>query len=224
MPRATSPPLTLSAVVTAGTAIVASDGFEALTMRRIAEHLGVWPTAVYHYVEDREHLAELVGDAIVGQFTLPTDDVDPVEWLRQLAWGIRAVGLAHPGLAIYLLEHGPAGPSGMHLVEQAAARLAGLGHAGPDLAQVYNWFFTWLAGAVHKTDRFNAKGGPAGLTRFMDRMAAADERDAPHVVAMRPTFTAMPEDPDAVFRWGLERMLATMCSATLPGGEVTRTG
>ena len=212
MPRAATP-LSAASVVEAGVAIVAERGFDALTMRQIADRLGVWPTAVYHYVEDREHLAELVADAVVAHVDLDGPG-DPVEWLRAIAWRMRALGLAHPGLASYLLERGPAGPAGLHLADAIAGRLAALGWEGAALALAYNWFTTWLAGSVHKTDRFQRNGGREGLTRFSETMRAADAASLPHVAAMRPVLEQMPDDVDGVFGWSLDLVLDALARPT----------
>src|SRR4051812_21571045 len=57
-------------IVEAALAVVARDGLEALSMRRLAQELDVWPMSVYRYFRDKEELLDAVVDGA-------TDDVVP---------------------------------------------------------------------------------------------------------------------------------------------------
>lgn len=195
--------LSRQAVVEAATALVAEGGLASLSMRRIAERLGVWPTAVYHYVDSREQLADLVVDRVIAGVTLPDEGLDPRDWLRELSWTLRREALAHPGVVDRILDRGPLGPAGLALMDAAGRCLQRLGWNGIDLAQAYNFFFTWLAGAVRKTERFYARGRE-GYAPFMAQLEHADPRALPAVAVMREGMATMPDDPDAVFTWSLE--------------------
>lgn len=184
----------------------------ALSMRRIADRLQVWPTAIYHYVDTREHLAELVVERLVASVELPGDDIAPLEWLRQTAWAMRRVALAHPGMAAYLLEQGSAGPASVAFAERVAARLAALGFADDELAYAYNFFVSWVAGAIHKTDRFIARGGPEGLRRFSEGLNEADPQEQPHIAVMRADLRTMMDDPDEAFGWSLDVVLEALAA------------
>lgn len=153
--------LSREAVVDAATQLVAEHGLAELSMRRLAERLGVWPTAVYHYVGTREHLADLVVDRVIAGVALPDHEEDPREWLRATAWALRAAGLRHAGVVDRILDRAPLGPAGLAFMDAAGRRLGQLGWAGADVAQAYNFFFTWLTGAVRKTERFYAQGPDA---------------------------------------------------------------
>lgn len=218
MRERTPSPLSRAAVVAAGVDLVAEGGMAALSMRRIAERLGVWPTAVYHWVDSREHLAELVVDRIVDQVTVPSEDVEPVEWLRRTAQAMRTVALAHPGTAAYLLEQGGVGPASLRFSERVAARIAALGYAGDELARAYNLYMSWVAGAVHKTDRFLARGGADGLRPFTDALDRVDPAAYPHVAAMRPGVHAMMAGLDESFAWSLDVVLDALATR----GRTTR--
>ena len=67
--------LTLEAVVAAATRVAAEDGVAALTMRRVADVVGVAPMSLYSHVPGRAELLELMLDAqaarIYGDGDLP---------------------------------------------------------------------------------------------------------------------------------------------------------
>lgn len=60
------PKLTLEQVVSAGIALADSEGLEALSMRRLAQRLGVGTMSLYRYVPSKDELLNLMLDAVVG--------------------------------------------------------------------------------------------------------------------------------------------------------------
>jgi AcrR family transcriptional regulator len=58
-------------IVEVGFGLLERDGWEALSMRRLAQELDVWPMAVYRYFRDKDELVDaLVGHAI-GAIDVP---------------------------------------------------------------------------------------------------------------------------------------------------------
>src|SRR5688572_24291859 len=59
--------LTVDEVVDAAIAIADEDGLEALSMRKVAERLGIGTMSLYTYVESKSQLVELMLDQVVGR-------------------------------------------------------------------------------------------------------------------------------------------------------------
>lgn len=74
--------LTVGRVVTAGIELADADGLEALSMRRVADHLGVGTMSLYTYVPGKRELVLLMFDEVYGQ--LPDDLGDDPHWRAQL--------------------------------------------------------------------------------------------------------------------------------------------
>lgn len=68
-------PLSRAKVLRSAVALADTEGLDALSMRRLAEGLGVVPMALYKHVSDKEDLLSGVVDELVGEF----DSVDPEE-------------------------------------------------------------------------------------------------------------------------------------------------
>ena len=51
--------------------VVARDGLDALSMRRLAQELDVWPMSVYRHFRDKEDLLDAVADAGAEDLELP---------------------------------------------------------------------------------------------------------------------------------------------------------
>ncbi|MFD6100169.1 TetR/AcrR family transcriptional regulator [Nocardiopsis flavescens] len=77
--------LTRERVVDEAIAIVESDGLAALSMRSLAERLGVAPGTLYTYVPNRTALETLILDAVAAGDALPHRLPGPW-WLRLEAW------------------------------------------------------------------------------------------------------------------------------------------
>ena len=79
------------------------EGFSAVTMRRVAEVLGVAPNSLYSHVEDRGDLADAVLDLELARIAMPEAGTsqNKVELVMRALWNCL---VARPGLAAHLLD------------------------------------------------------------------------------------------------------------------------
>jgi AcrR family transcriptional regulator len=75
-------PITVEAIVEAAFGIVASEGYEALTMRRVAAALETGPASLYAHVVNKDDLDELLLGRLYAQVEIP--EPDPGAWRRQI--------------------------------------------------------------------------------------------------------------------------------------------
>lgn len=89
--------LTPGQIVEAALALMDEHGQEWLTMRRLAEHLGVSAPTLYWHVKNREELMDLAIDAALdgGEFTT-SDDPDWRVRVSEFMHGLRDRLTAHP--------------------------------------------------------------------------------------------------------------------------------
>jgi TetR/AcrR family tetracycline transcriptional repressor len=122
-------------VVAAALKVVEQDGGDALTMRRVADEIGVSASALYGYVASKEELVQLVLEQIVDEIPVPPARGDWRDILRGFAREMLAVFKRHPGVAGLTLGRVPFGPS---MVAGAERMLAVLRAAGvPDQVAAY---------------------------------------------------------------------------------------
>jgi AcrR family transcriptional regulator len=127
--RTVSHRLTLDTIVDAAGELIDADGFEALTMRRLAERCGVGVMTLYGYVRTKEELLGALADRFLAEVELPAGD--GLSWQEQVAAifrSVREIFLDHPELArIVALQplEGVAAYRGAEVVFAAFAR-AGL--------------------------------------------------------------------------------------------------
>lgn len=103
------------------------EGFEAVTMKRIAEELGCATMTLYYYVRTKSDIVALMHDAILAEILIPDNEL-PRGW-REAAAAIarrtREVLLAHPW-SLASLNDAQVGPNAMRHMEQSMAALDGL--------------------------------------------------------------------------------------------------
>ena len=90
--------LDLTGIVRAALAVADRDGPDGLTMRALADELGVSAAAVYHHVADKKALITLMVDAVVTEQVLPASTGDWREDLWQMALAMREMTLRHPAV------------------------------------------------------------------------------------------------------------------------------
>ncbi len=106
--RGRKDPITLDRIVEAALAIVAEEGFEALTMRRVAGQLRTGPASLYAHVHNKSELDDLLIGRLCAQVRLP--EPDPARWrdqIRDVCAQLRDRFLSYPGISRAALAAAP---------------------------------------------------------------------------------------------------------------------
>jgi AcrR family transcriptional regulator len=131
-PAGRRPRFSRDQIAAAALAIADAEGFEAVSMRKIAGALGAGTMSLYRYIATKADLVALLDDALLGEALVPAGEM-PDDWrdaLAVVARRTRATLLRHPW-AVHAL-HGPGGahneqpgPNGLRHFEQSLAALDG---------------------------------------------------------------------------------------------------
>jgi AcrR family transcriptional regulator len=125
--------LTRERVVAEALAVIADHGVQALTMRRLADRLGVVPGALYRHVRNKQQLQDLVLDNVLAEVDLHLDPaMDWTDQLTVLAGRLRQVLEDHPGVAGILKTRDPLGPHSLALAEAFLSPLLATGFGDRD--------------------------------------------------------------------------------------------
>jgi len=121
------PQLSRDVVVSAALKVVETEGGDALTMRRVADEIGVSASSLYGYIANKEELVQLVLEQIMTEIPLPAPGTEWQDMLRAWARETLAVFRRHPGVAGLSLGRVPFGPAMMTAVERMLATLRAAG-------------------------------------------------------------------------------------------------
>lgn len=89
-------PLSRDRVLAAAVALADEAGIEALSMRRLAQELGVVPMALYKHVANKEELFDGMVDALIGEIDPPVRDAGWQDTVRLRVLSARSALLRHP--------------------------------------------------------------------------------------------------------------------------------
>lgn len=111
-------------------AIVNDEGYEQLTVRGLAAHMGVAPMTLYHHVSNKDDLLDEVVDRLLARTWRPPAKMQkaPWAWLAEAAERLRQFLVAQPAALHVYLSHPVVSPSALERMDEmlAALRLSGL--------------------------------------------------------------------------------------------------
>lgn len=122
-PGTRRPRFTRDQIAATALAIADADGFEAVSMRRVAAELGAGTMTLYHYVRTKDDLVALMDDALMGEVIVPDGELPVHDWraaLRTIACSSRDAFMRHPW-ALDALRGAPFGPNGTRHFDQSLA-------------------------------------------------------------------------------------------------------
>jgi TetR/AcrR family transcriptional regulator, tetracycline repressor protein len=122
------PRLSKRAVTEQALKLADADGLDALTIRKLAQHLGVTPMALYWHFRSKEDLLEGVAEQVWGEIDVHVDPSIP--WWAQLQAGLESllrVLRAHPSAPQLLLEHEKQNEAALRATEATLEILRGAG-------------------------------------------------------------------------------------------------
>lgn len=119
--------LTVDAVVTAGCELADEGGFAAVSMRKVAEHLGRGAMTLYVHVPNRAVLVDLMVDAAFGEVSHDAPSDDWRAGVRTIVETNRALLTRHPWLLDVDTSRPPLGPGTIAKYDAELALLAATG-------------------------------------------------------------------------------------------------
>lgn len=146
--RGPRPSLTVDQVVAVAIDIADAEGLPGLSMRKVAQQLGVSTMAVYTYVPGKAELIDLMLDTVYGEMDRPT--AGRRGWRRRLETVARdnhALYDRHPWLAQVSTSRPPLGPNLMAKYEYELGAVEGLGLTDVEMDSV----LTLVLQFVHST-------------------------------------------------------------------------
>jgi TetR/AcrR family transcriptional regulator, tetracycline repressor protein len=120
--------LSKAAVISEALKLADADGLDALTIRKLATHLGVTPMALYWHFRSKDELLDAVADQVWSEIDVNTDLAAPwAAQLRRMLESLVSVLRAHPAGFQLLTEHEVQNPASLVATERALEILRSAG-------------------------------------------------------------------------------------------------
>jgi TetR/AcrR family transcriptional regulator, tetracycline repressor protein len=210
---ATAPKLSKAAVVERALALGDAVGLEALTIRRLAQDLGVTPMALYWHFRSKEELLAALGDRVWTEIDI---SVDPVaDWsaqLRVLLESLVQMLRAHPCASQLLLSGEKLHGEASLLVTETALAVLARGGFDPGHASEVARGALWTAlTLVMSEPGYDPAASPAERAeqqrQSQIKLAMLPPDRFPQLVAAAAPMTAC-DDPEFHYRFGVDRFIA----------------
>jgi TetR/AcrR family tetracycline transcriptional repressor len=201
-------PLDQAQVVRAALALLDEVGLDELTMRRLAERLGVKAASLYRHVHDKDELLVLLGDEISGEIPLVRASGTWQEQLTAMAWNVRRGLLKHRDAARLLALTPPFGPRRLRHVDAVLRVLREAGLSDREAARAAyhcNNFVTEFAADEARFTTFAAGRGSSRRKIFEQarrHFKSLPRDEYPTLVELADVLSE--DDQDGLFRFGLE--------------------
>lgn len=135
--RGPKPGLSLARIVEVAIEIADAEGLPGLSMRKVAEQLGVTTMSLYRYVPSKDDLVELMFDQAAG--AAPDPATRPPHWrdaLQEWATQNIAIQRRHTWTSQVPISHPPFGPNNLRWMEYALQAMDGTGLTEHDMMGV----------------------------------------------------------------------------------------
>ncbi|MEV6976414.1 TetR/AcrR family transcriptional regulator C-terminal domain-containing protein [Kitasatospora sp. NPDC093806] len=220
--RGPRPAHSRASIAAAAIVIADAEGLDAASMRRVAAALGAGTMSLYNYVPKKEHLLDLMLDAVAGEYDYaplaPTGDCRAD--LRRLAHTQLAAMRRHPWVPALVIARPGIGPNALRYTDHflAVTEPSGLdGATRLEAMALFNGFVCQYA-QYERTAVAGAKW-QAELVGYLARAAGSGEY--PHLAAAFATAAPPPAAdqapaPDAAFDRALDRVITAVLAPPLP--------
>jgi AcrR family transcriptional regulator len=179
-PASRRPAHTRADIARAALEIADAEGFDAVSMRRVAQKLGAGTMTLYHYVRNKNELVALMSDAVMAEVVVPEGTLSD-DWrtaLTQIANRTHDAFSAHHWIFQKMSEEGVPGPNGMRHFEQSLHAVAGLGldreQTFEVIGQVDDYVFGYSLREVQEAKEQEHGWSPAVIDFFRHELATGE--------------------------------------------------
>jgi AcrR family transcriptional regulator len=202
--------LTREEIIKEALALLEQQGAGALSMRRLADRLGVAPNALYTHVRGKADLIDGLIDQVYADLTLELDHSG--DWTQQLATlsqDVRAHLLAHPAVVPFALQRPGLGPHSLRLGEAIYDILRPAGFSDQAVVGTVYALLTYILGFV-ALEVPRAGTDPQTSDEYVRRIwaffAALPPGEFPHTVELAAQLARISTDDQ--FQFGIRTFIA----------------
>lgn len=200
-------PLSRERVLDAAISLADRGGIEALTMRRLAQELGVEAMSLYYHVANKDEILHAIGEMVVREIEPPNSGRNWKEAIRGSAISAHEVLLRHPWAAGLLLSSAMVSEARLRYMDSILGTLREAGFSAEMTDHAYHaldshtmGFTLWLVGM-----NLGSREDVAALaTAFLRELP----RDMPHLAEhVEQHLKPRSADDEGEFAFGLDLIL-----------------
>jgi AcrR family transcriptional regulator len=216
--RGPRPSLNGDQIVAKAIELADRDGLDGLSMRRLADELGITAMSLYGYVPSKAELLDVMADRAYGEITIRDDAATPWQTrLAALAHQHWALLRSHPWLLYIAASRPLLGPNVTALYDAELAAVDGLGLTDIDLDLIVSLLDDYARGAARTAAEAAAAQARTGMSEqqwweaygplLVEVLDPARYPTAVRVGSAAGAEYGAAHDPARSFRFGLQRVI-----------------
>jgi AcrR family transcriptional regulator len=208
-PNATSrAPLSRERVLGAAVALADRGGIGALSMRKLAQELGVEAMSLYHHMASKEAILDGIVDVVFGEIELPSGDVGWREAMRRRAVSAREALRRHPWATALMESRATPGPANLRHHDAVLGILRNAGFSVELAAHAFAALDSYLYGFALQERNLPLEAGEQTAELAEAILAQLPAEEYPHLVELTVDHVLQPGyDFGNEFAFGLDLVL-----------------
>ncbi len=201
-------PLNKDRVLRAALAIADSGGIGSLTIRSLAEELGVKPMAVYHHVTNKDEILDGLVDLVFAEIEQPSPEGEWRAEIRKRSSSAREVLGRHPWSIGLMESRKSPGPATLRHHDATIATLRAGGFSVAMTAHAYALLDAFVYGFALQEASLPFEGPDGAAAVAEPIMALMGSGEYPHLVELATEHALLPGyDFADEFEFGLDLVL-----------------
>lgn len=204
-------PLSRERVLQGAIRVADAGGVESLTIRSLAQELGVKPMSVYHYVAGKDEIIDGIVDLVFGEMDLPSARGAWRTEMHLRCHSVRAVLRRHPWAIPLLQSRTRPGPATLRHLDAVIGCLRAAGLSLEQTAHVYALIDSYVYGFA-LSEASLPINGPQSIGDVAESMMLLHlSADYPHLLEFTTGHVLTPGyDFGSEFEYGLDLILDTL--------------
>ncbi|MGI8657849.1 MAG: TetR/AcrR family transcriptional regulator C-terminal domain-containing protein [Candidatus Limnocylindria bacterium] len=217
-PDVTRQPMSRERVLDAAIALADRRGIGALSMRKLAQELGVEAMTLYYHVANKEAILDGIVDIVVSEIELPPADAAWKVAIRRSAISAHDVLQRHPWAAGLMLSPNRVSQARLRHMDAVLGTLRRAGFSAEMTDHAYHALDSHIMGFTLWVVGMNIGGDHELEAMAADFLATLDRDELPHLAEHAEQHLRPPSpDDEGDFAFGLDLILDGL-ERTLPGG------
>ena len=199
-------PLSRERVLSAAVSLADEGGIESLSMRKLAQKVGVEAMTLYYYVANKDDILDGIVDLVVGEIETPDKGADWKAALRKSAISAHQVLLRHPWACGLMMSPARVRPARLRFMDSVLGSLREAGLSAKLTYLAYHAFDSHLLGFTLWEIGYSAGMAepPKFISNFLEMLPTEYPNVAQH--AQQHLTESSPDDLSE-FEFGLDLIL-----------------
>ncbi len=201
-------PLTRARLLGGAVALADDQGIGALTMRTLADRVGVKTMTLYHHVANKDEVLDGMIDVVFAETELPLEDADWRPAMTERAHAVRDSLLRHPWAGGLMESRSTPGPATLHHHDAVLGCLRRSGFSVEMAAHAYSLVDSYTYGFVLQEVNLPFSGTDETHEMAAEMLGAFPVDEYPHLVELTVGHVMLPGyDYGDEFAFGLDLIL-----------------